>query len=369
VNVVDKTQIWGEQYSRKASDVLEVQSVISKEVAEKLHIRLTGAQEHRIAKSETTNPQAYELLLKSKIYNGKGGRENMNKSLECLNQAISLDPNYALAYVGLSIAYRNLVDQSLMDPKEGMPKAESAAYKAVELDTNLAEAHFALATIKRDGWKWQEAEREYKRAIELNPNLSRAHSGYASYLRLMKRHDEAIAEMKKARVLDPLSPIVNANVSWTFYLARRYDEAIEAIQKELEIDKDNPDAHYILGYIYMAKGMFTEAITEFQETIKLGLDIPGPQIYQGVVYARKGETKQARKILKQLQNSKEYVSPAELAILYAALGENEQAFASLEKAYATHDLQLQTLAVDAAYDSLRADPRFQDLLQHIDLPR
>jgi Flp pilus assembly protein TadD len=162
--------------------------------------------------------------------------------------------------------------------------------------------------------------------------------------------------------------IVNANVSWTLYLARRYDEAIEAIQIELELEQDNPDAHYILGYIYMAKGMFAEAIAEYQETIRLKLDIPGPQIYQGVVYARKGETEQARKILKQLQKSKDPVSPAELAILYAALDEREQAFASLEKAYSIHDLQLQTLAVDAAYDPLRSDPRFQDLLQRIGLP-
>jgi len=134
------------------------------------------------------------------------------------------------------------------------------------------------------------------------------------------------------------------------------------------LDHENPDAHYILGYIYIAEGLFSEAIAEYQETIKLGLDIPGPQIYQGVAYARKGETEQARKILKQLQKSKEYVSPAELAILYAALDEHEQAFAALEKAYTIHDLQLQTLAVDAAYDPLRSDPRFQDLLQHIGLP-
>jgi Flp pilus assembly protein TadD len=185
----------------------------------------------------------------------------------------------------------------------------------------------------------------------------------------MKRHDEAIAEINYARKLDPLSPIINANVSWTLYLARRYDEAIEAIKKELEIEQDNPDAHYILGYIYMAKGMFAEAIAEYQETIRLELDIPGPQIYQGVVYARKGETEQARKILKQLQKSKDYVSPAELAILYAALDEHEEAFAALEKAYATHDLQLQTLAVDAAYDPLRSDPRFHDLLRRIGLER
>ena len=369
VNARDLTQLWGERYVRKAADLLQIQPLISKEVAEKMRVRLTGAQEHRLGKKETTNPQAYELLLKSKIYNAKGGRENMNKSLEYLNQAIALDPNYALAYVWLSITYRNLVDQSLLEPKIGTPKAESAAYKALELDENLAEAHFALAIIKRDAWQWQEAENEFKRAIELNSNLLRAHSGYAIYLSLMKRHDEAVAEIQIARELDPLSPTVNANVSWTLYLARRYDEAIEAIKKELEIEQDNPDAHYILGYIYMAKNMNAEAIAEFQETVKLGLDIPGPQIYQGVVYARTGENDRAREILKQLQNSKEYVSPAELAILYAALDEREQAFAALEKAYATHDLQLQTLGVDAAFDSLRSDSRFQDLLRRIGLPQ
>jgi serine/threonine protein kinase/Tfp pilus assembly protein PilF len=361
VDARDKTQIWGER--------LLIQSAMSREIADKLHIRLTGAQEQLIAKRETKSPEAYELALKSKVYNRKGGNENMKKSLEFLNQAIALDPNYAVAYVNLSIAYRNLVDQSLMEPNEAMPKAESAAYKALELDENSAEAHFALATIKRDAWQWQESEREFRRAIELNPNLSRAHSGYATYLSLVKRHDEAVAEIKLARELDPLSPIVNASVSWTFYLARRYDEALEAIQRGLELDRENPDAHYILGYIYMAKGMLPEAIAEYQETIKYGLDIPGPKIYQGVAFARLGETVRARKILRQLEESREYVSPAELAILYAALDEREQAFASLEKAFAAHDLQLQSLAVDAAFDNLRSEKRFQDLLGRIGLPQ
>ncbi|MDQ3747714.1 MAG: protein kinase, partial [Acidobacteriota bacterium] len=368
VNAHDKTQIWGEQYIRKAADLLQVQSVISKEVAEKLRIRLTGTQEQQLARHKNVNPQAYELLLKGNFYWNKGGTENRKKAIEFYNQAIAVDPNYALAYAELSASYSALIGSSILDPKEFTPKIEEAARKALVLDESLADAHYALAYLKREAWEWQEAERKYQRAIELNPNYARAHNGYAFYLSLMGRHEQAISEIKRARELDPLSLSINLNIGFILYFARNYDQAIEALKKTLELDQNHSDTYLYLGYTYAGKEMYREAIAAYQEAIRLGDDSPSIQIFLGEAYAKLGEREKAQAILKQLKTSKEYVSPAELAILYAALGEREKAFASLEKAFAAHDLQLQYLGVDPSFDLLRSDPRFQDLLQRVGLP-
>ena len=367
VDARDKTQIWGEQYIRKATDLLAVQSEISREIAKRLHLKLTNADQQQFAKRETVNPQAYELLLRARFYSIRGGAENRKKSIEYLNQAIVLDPAYAPAYAELSSIYWGLVHDSFLDPKEGMPKAEDAARRALELDESLAEAHLALAGIKRNAWDWATAEREYQRAIELNQNLARAHHEYAVYLSLMGRHEQAITEIKRARELDPLSLIVNAGVGARLYLARQYDQAIEALKKTLELDQNFALPYIFLGYTYAAKGMYLEAIAAYRQFIRLNGDDTSMQIYLGVAYTHAGQREKAQAILKRLQTTKEYVSPGELAALYAALGEREQAFASLERAYAAHDIQLQSLGVDPALDILRSDPRFKDLMRRVGL--
>ena len=346
-----------------------MQAEISRQIAERLRLRLTKAEQQQLAKRETPNQQAYELLLKGRFYFDKGGTENQKKAIEYYHQAIAIDPNYALAYSYLSINYQVLINNSILEPKEYLPKAEAAARKALELDEGLAEAHWALAQIKRHTWDWAAAEREYKRAIELKSNFARAYLSYANHLSLTGRHDQAIAEIKRARELDPLSTAVNTHVGYRLFFARRYDEAIEALKQTLELTKTYPLTHIVLGYVYAEKGMYKEAIAAYQEAINLGGDNPGTQIYLGVAYAKAGDRERAREIARRLQTSKSYVSPGELAILYVALDEREKAFKSLEKAYAEHDLQLQYLAVDPAFDSLRRDPRFQDLVRRVGLPQ
>jgi serine/threonine protein kinase/lipoprotein NlpI len=363
----DGTHMWGEQYNRKATDLLAVQAEISKEIAEKLRLRLTAGQRAEVARRETVNPEAYELLLKGRFYRTKGGTLDRKNAAEYFTQAIEVDPNYALAYAELSNSYRSLIGSSTFDPKEYLPKAEAAAQKAIELDDSLADAHYAQANLKTYAWEWAEAEREYKRAIELNPNLALAHRWYASYLRLMGRHEQAIAEIKRARELDPLSSPVNATVGYIFFSARQYDQAIEELKKTLEMDQDYAYTHLFLGFTYAAKGMFAEAINAYQEAIRLGLDSPSTQIHLGAAYARAGERGRAQEILTRLQTSKEYVSPGQLATLYVAQGDREQAFTLLEKAYQEHDQQLQYLGVDPALDPLRSDPRFADLLRRVGL--
>jgi TolB-like protein/Tfp pilus assembly protein PilF len=368
VNASDKTHVWGDQYNRKAADVLQVQSEISREIAEKLRLRLTASAQQQLAKPETTNPQAYELLLRARSQRDKGGPENVKKAIEYLNQATVFDPAYAPAYAELSEYYRNLVVQNVLDPKVGIPQAEAAARKALELDDSLANSHYALAGLKLDGWDWATAEREYRRTIELNPNLARAHAGYSRYLSVMGRHDQAIAEIKRTRELDPLSPIANTAVGDRLRYARQYDQAIEALKKTLEQNKNYPNVHLSLGHVYAAKGQYADAIAAYQEAIRLGGDTPAAQIYLGAACALAGDRQRAREILKRLQTSNEYVSPAQLAVLQAGLGEREQAFVSLERAYTAHDLQLQFLGVDPDYDSLRSDPRFSGLLRRVGLP-
>jgi serine/threonine-protein kinase len=367
VDTADRTQMWGEQYNRKATDLLQVQADISDDVAEKLRRRLSTAERDRLTRSETTNPQAYELALQGRFYARQGGFQNTQRAIEYFQQAIALDPNYALAYVGLSNNYRGLVANSLLDPKEYMPKVEAAVRKALELDETLADAHAALANFLRETWDWTGAEREYQRAIALNPSLAGAHRGYAAFLNDMGRHDEALGEVTRARELDPLNPFAGTQVGFRLFFARRYDEAIETLKREL--DRGVSLTAVVLGYTYDAKGMYSDAIAAYRLAIERGDNGSSTQIFLAAAYAHAGDRQQAQAILKRLETGKAYVSPGELAVLYAALGEREQAFTSLEKAFAARDLQLQYLGADPSFDSLRSDPRFEDLLRRVGLPQ
>jgi serine/threonine protein kinase/TolB-like protein/Tfp pilus assembly protein PilF len=369
INGRDNTQIWGEQYSRRADDLLGIQNDISREIADKLHPRLTLSEKKQLVSHETTNSVAYELLLKGRFYRAKGGTESRKKAVEYFNEAIATDPNYALAYAELSFTYRILVGSGSLDPKEFTPKAEAAALKALELDETLADAHFALAFLKMNSWEWSKAEFEFKRSIELNPNLARAYIGYAGYLSRMGRHDEAVAEIKRAKELDPLSPIVNGNFGIILYFAGRFDQAVQILNDTLEFDPNFSFAHLYLGYNYSAKGMYAEAVKAYKKAFSLGQETPSNQIYLGAAYAGAGKLEKAREILQKLETGENYVSPAELAVLYTALGDREKAFASLEKAFTLHDLQLQYLGTDPAFKSLRDDARFTDLLKRIGLPQ
>ena len=368
VNAKDKTQVWGEQYNRKATDMLKVQSEISREIAEKLRVRLSAGAQQQLTKRESANPQAYGLLLKGRFHASKGGTDNRRKALEFFKEAIAIDPAYAAAYAEVSASYSYLVSNSAVDPKEFIPKAEEAAHKALELDESLAEAHLALANLKLNAWDWANAEREYGRSLELNSNLAEAYRWYSVYDTVMGRHDEAIAKNARAIELDPLSLAANSDAGFALLMARRYDQAIDSLKQSLLMDPHNTQAHIYLGYTYAALRRYGEAAAEYRESITQSDNSTSTQIYLGAAYARMGERAKAEQILRQLETSPRYVSPGELATLYLALGEREKAFASLEKAYAAHDLQLQYLGVDPTLDELRADPRFQELLQRVGLP-
>jgi eukaryotic-like serine/threonine-protein kinase len=368
VDVRDKTQLWGEQYNRKTRDLLAVQTEISQHIAQKLRLRLTNAEQQQLVKEAAANPQAYELLLKSRYFMARATREDLKKALDYSNQALAIDPAYAPAYVQLGGSYRFMAANSYQDPKEAIPKAEAAVRKALELDDSLAEAHSQLAAIKLTQWDWPGAEREFKRALDLNANLVAVYNNYAGYLSSIERHEEAIAATKKARELDPLSIRVNASVGYRYFFARQYDQAIAELKSTVEMDPNSSQAHAILGYTYATLGEFDKALEEYQMVVKIDGKSTSDSCYMGYALAKWGKRAEAEALLRELKSTKEYVSPVELAVLYVGLGDKESALASLEKGYAAHDLQMQFLKIDPHFDTLRSEQRFQNLVHKLGLP-
>ena len=362
----NNTRLWSERYNRPATDLVSLQSEISRELAANVRRQLTAGEHRQLTKRATIHPVAYELLLKGRFYANKGGTDNQKRAVEYFKQAIDVDPAYALAYALLSSQYSELINITVLDPIEFIPKAEMAARKAVDLDENLAEAHLAMAEVNLYAWDWSAAEREHKRAIELNPNLARAHRRYMFFLVIHERNDEALAEGRRARELDPLS-LVGTGPIYELLLARQVGQAVEAAKNLLDADQSNPDLHSLLGFVYARKGQYPEAIAAYREGIRLGDDSTDTQTYLAAVYAKAGETEKAETILKQLQSGKDYVSPVGLAMIHTALGEKNKAFTLLERAYSSHDQQLIWLGVEEGFASLRADPRFQDLMRRVGL--
>jgi serine/threonine protein kinase/Tfp pilus assembly protein PilF len=365
IDAGENKQLWGEQYVRKIADAVNVQQDIARTVSEKLRLNLSGQQFDQLSQHQDVKPEAYELVLKGKYYFELGGTVNRKKAADLFEQAVAADPNYAQAYANLSATYRRLAADSIVDPREYIPKAEATGRKALELDENLPDAHLTMGNIYQYTWRWADAEREYKRGIELSPNLGIAHRAYSLYLSIMGRHDEALAEAQRAREIDPVVTMANASVGYRLVFARRFDDAIADLTKTEQLDPTFDFTQVLLGYAYAGKGQYADALKSFDEAVRLGDDSPSTQIYIAAAYARSGDTGKAREMLSKLQAGKDYVSPAELAILYAALGDKEVAFASLEKGFGEHDLQLQFLKVDPAFDALREDPRFVGLLQRV----
>ena len=362
VDVTNDRQIWSEQYDRRATDSLALQQEISQTVSKKLRSKLTGSEEKELAKQDTVNPQAYELLLRGRFVRLKGAGEGRNipKAIEYFQQAVDVDPNYAVAHFELSFSY-NLIGQ--------YEKSNAEARKALELDENLAEAHIAQAVVRKNAWDWANSENEFRRAIDLNPNLAQAHGLYSGFLSIMGRHAESIIEAKRGKELDPLNPRINLTYAYAYLEARQYDQGIEIIKKTFDLEPNFIPAHGALGMAYSGKGMYAEALAEYQEEERL-VDDPDSAAnpYLGAAYAMAGRRKEALAILEKLESSQPDFGSVAMAVLYTSLGEREKAFAMLEKAYTARNTKLQDLEIEQGLDPLRADPRFKDLLRRIGLP-
>ncbi len=370
VNTADGSQLWGDQYNRRLADVLTIQQEIAREVSDRLRLRLTGEQQQQQTKRNTDNTEAYQLYLKGRYHWNKRTDEETRKAIEYFQQAIEKDPTYALAYVGLAESY--IIGN--LPPEERNPKAKAAALKALELDGMLGEAHATLAVTK-DGYDWDHAgaESEYKRAIELSPNYGTAHHWYGESLAAWGRFDESFAEYKKALELDPLSLAIGTDFGIARYYARQYDEAIDYLKKLIEMDPSYVRTHFYLSTVYLEKGMFEEAIAEREKGLLLDGESP-EEIAKGkaeIVKAfktsgPKGFWRKAIELEEEdAKKKKRDVSPVSMAGLYARLGDRDQAFTWLEKAYAKRDTDLQWLKVAPVWDNLRSDPRFPDLLRRV----
>jgi serine/threonine protein kinase len=371
VNTSDGAQLWGERYKRSVSDVLNVDSEISREIADKLSLRLTGTEQEQLTKRYTDNSEAYQLYLKGLYNTRKYTKEGLEKGAEYFRQAIALDPNYALPYAGY--AYNMSLAQDWFSPgHETMPAAKAAVEKALQLDDNLDEAHTMLA----DGYFFYDynlpaAESEFKRAIQISPNSAFAHGYYGWYLTSVKRFDEGIAEGQRARELDPLSSETNFLLGQSLYLARRYDLAIKQLRLAINLDPNLWVGHDELGWVYEEQGNFPGAIAEIEKARALEPNVAEPLASLGRAYALSGQTAKAREVLVELNRKslKMNVTPYNVASIYSALGEKSAALDQLEKAYQERSFYLMWLSVDPQLDSLRSEPAFQALLRRVGLPQ
>ncbi len=370
VDVRDGAQMWGNQYNTGFADILRTQEEIAREISNSLRLRLTGEQEKKLAKHYTENTEAYQLYLKGRYYWNKRTGEGFRKAIRQFQQAISKDPNYALAYAGLADCYTLMPAWALMPPADGHSKAKQAAERALAIDESLAEAHTALAhTLHNYEWNWKGAEKEYSRAIELNPNYSVAHHWYSNLLSDLDRGQEAIMEKRHALTLDPLSLVINADLGNILYHQRKYDEAMEQLQKTLELDSNFTLAYQFLGYVYEKLGRYDEEISACKKAIQVsanGLELRA-ELARALALA--GQSKEAQEILNDLlkRAEKEYVVAYEIAMIYDGLGLKDDAFQWLEKAVQERSYQVSSLAVDPRLDSLRSDPRFSKLLAQLRL--
>ena len=364
--------LWAETYERDLRDVLALQGEVARDITTEIQIRLTPQQQARLASARPINPEAHELYLKGRYEWNKRTEEGLKKGIQYFEGAIAKDPNYAVAYAGLADSYGILADNGFSPPEECYPKARAAALRALEIDDSLAEAHTSLAQILQSyDWDWSGGAREIQRAIELNPGYANAHHLYALFLSGVGRHAEAIVEIRKARELDPLSIRINANVGLVLYLAREYDQALEGLRKALELDPNDIDSHIYLALVYSQKGMHDEAIAASRKAqdLSAGKDQTS-NLALAYVYAVAGRRGEALKILAELKNPSRgsYLPPETVAEVYAGLGDKQEALTWLEKAYAEHATYLDVLKVNPAFDPLRSDPRFQDLLRRMNFP-
>lgn len=369
-DVRENKQLWGEQYEEQVADLLVMQRNLAQAISANLRLKLSGADRSRVTRHYTENPAAYQLYLKGRFYWNERTGAALKKSIEYFNQAIEIDPGDALSYAGLADAYVLIPNYSAGSPQEFYPKAKAAARRALEIDETLAEAHTSLAqALFAFDWNFAESDREFQRALELNPNYATARHWYAnSNLLALGRFDEAIAEGKRARELDPLSLIINADLGADYFYARQYDRSIEQLRKTIEMDQGFYTAHYFLGMALAMKGAYPEAIAEYRRAQQLS-DDPFVLAYLGQVLAASGKRQEALRMLDQLRAiaRQRYVPAYGFAIIYAAIGERDQAFEWLEKLYRDRAFDIAFLNVDPFFDGLRADPRFADLVRRVGL--
>jgi tetratricopeptide (TPR) repeat protein len=341
---------------------------IARKITEKL--RLKVVRKKRKIQKPTENTEAYQLYLKGRYFWNKRTLDGFRKSINCFDEAIHLDPGFALAYAGLADAYSFMGGYGYFPSREAYTKSNAEAIKALELDPSLAEAHTSLATVKyRYDWNWKGAEESFRKALELNPGYITAHHWFGVFLVLRGRFKEGLAEVERAAVLDPLSVVIQWTLGYLYYYARDYEKALKACWRALELDPAFARVYIDIGLCYIQQSKNQEGIYEIQRGIAL-LD-PNPSLLATLAYAygTSGQKEEARKILDDLleESKRQYVSPYSFALIHIGLGDKDQAFEYLDKAFERREDALVSLKVNPRFDSLQSDPRFDALLKRIGL--
>jgi TolB-like protein/DNA-binding winged helix-turn-helix (wHTH) protein/tetratricopeptide (TPR) repeat protein len=371
IQVPADTHIWAQSYEGDIRDTLALQSSVARSIAKQIRGTLKPQEQAALEQSKPVKPDAYEAYLKGRYFWNKRTGDGLKKAIEYFNQAIEKDPAYAEAYSGLADAYALSGDweYGVLSPQMAFREAKAAATKALALDDNLGEAHTSLAfALDLYGWDWKTAEAEYKLAIRLNPNYATAHQWYASHLMVMGQNSEAILELRKAKSLDPLSLIISADLADILCVARLYDESVGESKKALEIDPGFAVGHYVLGQAFEQKHMHDEAIAEFQKAIEISGHSGVFDSGLAHAYAISGRKEEATTIAKELESRSDRNPSAEanIALIYVALGDQDQAMIWLNKAY---DARFNPSILSRPFfDPIRSDPRFKDLLRRIGLP-
>jgi len=364
INVADGFHLWSETYDRDMKDILAVQSDVAQRVVQALEVQLGVDDARALAKKPTENAEAYRLYLLGRYHFAKFTRVGWTNAIHYFDQALQVDPSYALAYCGLADTY-GWAGGQIVAGKEAWAREKELALKALALDPNLADAHLSLGVALFSAMDFHGSENELKRAIQLNPNRALAYDQYGWTFMADGRFDEAIAQEKKALELDPLNPLLNSDFGFFYNWARRYDEGIVQLRKTLELDANNPLARQTLGWCLHWKGKKADALAEFQKAAALD-DLPWYKGSLGYAYAASGDRAKAEQILRDLDEmaKTQYVSPAARASVYLGLGEKAKALDWIEKAYEDLD-PLWWWNADQLYDSVRNEPRFQALLHKL----
>jgi TolB-like protein/DNA-binding winged helix-turn-helix (wHTH) protein/Tfp pilus assembly protein PilF len=369
IHAASDTHLWVQTYERDVKDVLTMQSEIAQAIAREVQAKAFSDQPRA---QKAVRPKAFDDYLQGRyLYWNKRTEENLQKAIEHFQNAIREDPGYALPHAGLADCYNSMgtVQVGAVPPINARKQAEEAATKALALDSGLAEAHTSLAFVHHFNWNWDAAEQSLKRALELNPNYANAHNLYASHLMAKGLIDEGLAASNRARELDPFSLSISVQRGFLLENARRYDEAIEQLRNVIAMDPNHYQAYWVLGHTYGASGRFAEAVAAAEKAVALSDRVPGALGILGLVYGLAGRKDDATKVLNELLelNKKRYVTPAALVNVYLGLGDKEQTFFWLEKAFEERSYYITYLNVFPIVDPLRSDPRFDRLLQRVGL--
>jgi TolB-like protein/DNA-binding winged helix-turn-helix (wHTH) protein/Flp pilus assembly protein TadD len=372
IQAVTDKHLWSQSYEGDIRNTLALQNQVASAIADQIRINLNPQERAALKTAKVVDAEAYQSYLKGRFFWNKRTADGLRAALAYFNQAIEEDPKYAQAYSGLADTYALLGDwqYAVMTTKEALPKAKAAAVKALDLDSTLGEAHNSLAFCL-DGFDWdlESGGKEFRRAIELNPGYATAHHWYAWHLALLRRYDEALAEMKKAQNLDPLSLIIDADLAELLALANSYDESIVQSRKAIEMNPNFALAHNQLALAYLQKHMNEEAVAELQKAVRLSGGSPTCIANLARAYVASGKRTEAEKLLSDLKkrSTSGYSHASEIAVIYASLGDTDQAMSWLEKGY---DERFNPgVLIRTGFDPLRSNPRFQDLTSRVGLPR